>query len=226
MKELCDRTGLPRQAIHFYIQQGLLPAGRKTGRNTAVYGEAHVDRLKLIKKLQHERFLPLKAIKALLEEQDHAFTPSQLVALTGVKQRLRFLNSKQNQRGVHVDALVDRLGIERAEVERVVELGVLGARYEDGQMLIAEDDVWILHAWAEMKRQGLVDELRLSVDDVLLIQEVVQELFNREVALVAGRLAHIAPERAADLIEKGLPIVHSLLVGFHTKKLRNFFASL
>ena len=33
MKDLCEATGLPRQAIHFYIQQGLLPAGRKTGRN-------------------------------------------------------------------------------------------------------------------------------------------------------------------------------------------------
>ena len=25
MKDLCEATGLPRQAIHFYIQQGLLP---------------------------------------------------------------------------------------------------------------------------------------------------------------------------------------------------------
>jgi DNA-binding transcriptional MerR regulator len=225
MKELCDRTGLPRQAIHFYIQQGLLPAGRKTGRNTAVYDESHVERLKLIKKLQHERFLPLKAIKALLEAQDQAFTPSQLVALTGVKQRLRLLSPTEHQQGVPVDALIDRFGIERSEIERIVELGVLGARVEDGQMLIAEDDVWILHAWAELKRQGLADELRLKVDDVLLIQEVVQELFTREVALLAGRLDHVDPDRAAELIEKGLPIVHSLLLGFHTKKLKNFFAT-
>ena len=35
MKDLCDRTGLPRQVIHFYIQQGLLPEGQKTGRNMA-----------------------------------------------------------------------------------------------------------------------------------------------------------------------------------------------
>ena len=28
MKDLCAETGLPRQAIHFYIQQGLLEPGQ------------------------------------------------------------------------------------------------------------------------------------------------------------------------------------------------------
>ena len=31
MRDLCRITGMPRQAIHFYIQQGLVPPGRKTG---------------------------------------------------------------------------------------------------------------------------------------------------------------------------------------------------
>jgi DNA-binding transcriptional MerR regulator len=61
MKDLCEATGLPRQAIHFYIQQELLPPGRKTGRNMAWYTDEHIERLHLIKKLQHEQFLPLKA---------------------------------------------------------------------------------------------------------------------------------------------------------------------
>ncbi len=73
MKDLCERTGLLRQVIHFYIQQGLVPEGHKTGRNMAYYGEEHVERILLVRRLQHERFLPLRAIKALLNEQDEAF---------------------------------------------------------------------------------------------------------------------------------------------------------
>jgi DNA-binding transcriptional MerR regulator len=88
MKDLCDATGLPRQAIHFYIQQGLLPSGRKTGRNMAWYTEEHLERLHLIKKLQHERFLPLKAIKALFDGEDGVFSPRQHAFLAGVKERL------------------------------------------------------------------------------------------------------------------------------------------
>ena len=49
MRDLCEATGLDRQAVHFYIQQGLLPPGRKTGRNMAWYTHAHVERLDLIK---------------------------------------------------------------------------------------------------------------------------------------------------------------------------------
>ena len=67
MKDLCRLTGLPRQVIHFYIQQGLVPEGHKTGRNMAYYGDEHVRRVRLVRTLQHERFLPLKASRALLE---------------------------------------------------------------------------------------------------------------------------------------------------------------
>ena len=67
MRDLCALTGLSRQAIHFYIQQGLLPPGHKTGRNTAFYGPEHVERVNVIRRLQHELFLPLKAIRALLD---------------------------------------------------------------------------------------------------------------------------------------------------------------
>lgn len=40
MKDLCELTGLGRQAIHFYIQRELLPPGYKTGRNMAYYGKS------------------------------------------------------------------------------------------------------------------------------------------------------------------------------------------
>src|SRR4051812_29405876 len=89
MKDLCARTGLPRQAVHFYIQQGLVPEGHKTGRNMAYYGPEHVERLLLVRRLQHERFLPLKAIRALLDERDDAFSPAQRRLLEDVKQHLR-----------------------------------------------------------------------------------------------------------------------------------------
>ena len=88
MKDLCETTGLPRQAIHFYIQQGLLPPGQKTGRNMAWYADEHLDRLRLIKKLQHEQFLPLKAIKALFDGEDGVFSPRQHAFLAGVKEHV------------------------------------------------------------------------------------------------------------------------------------------
>ena len=228
MKELCDLSGLPRQAIHFYIQQGLLPAGHKTGRNMAFYGEAHVERLKLIKKLQHERIHPHKAIKALLDDQDTAFSAAQRGFLLGVKQRLDTLgrDAEGEKSAGDADEVIARLGVPRADLDRMIAIGILGARVEGGRTWIAEGDVWIVQGWAEILRLGFVRELGIGVEDLALIQEVVQDLFNREATLLASRIERLPPERAAEMIEKALPLIHTFVTGFHTAKIRDFFASL
>lgn len=89
MRDLCDATGLNRQAIHFYIQQGLLPPGEKTGRNTATYTPAHLERLQLIRRLQHERFLPLEVIKDLLSAREDRYSDTQRGFLRRLRARLK-----------------------------------------------------------------------------------------------------------------------------------------
>ncbi len=49
--------------IKHYLREGLLPEPVKTSRNMAYYPPEFVDRIRLIKRLQEERFMPLKAIK-------------------------------------------------------------------------------------------------------------------------------------------------------------------
>ena len=85
MRDLSEQTGLDRQTIHFYIQQGLVPEGQKTGRNMAYYSSAHLDRIRLVRSLAHERFLPLKAIRAVLEGQEEAFSPEQRALMSEVR---------------------------------------------------------------------------------------------------------------------------------------------
>lgn len=230
MKDLCELTGLGRQAIHFYIQRGLLPPGHKTGRNMAWYGEEHLERLKLIKKLQHERFLPLKAIKAILDDQQSAFDQSQRSFLLGVKQHLsQSLAAGTEEPGVAapLDEVLARLDLSREDFDRLVELEMIGVRVEGGREVIAQDDAWLLESWAEVQRLGFVRELGFSVDDLQLYDEIVTQLFQREAQLLASRIPDdIPPERAAEMIEKVLPVVHSFVTGLHRAKIRNFLASI
>jgi len=230
MKDLCDATGLPRQAIHFYIQQGLLPPGTKTGRNMAYYDDAHVERLRLIKKLQHERFLPLKAIRALLDDQESQFSQIQRSLLLEVKQRFTtsvLARPSEPREGVDGDEACARHGVAREDLDRMIEVGILGARADEvGRTVIAQDDTWVLAAWGEIQKLGYAKDLGFRVDDILILLEVVQDLFNREALLLASRMERLPPERAAEMIEHALPIVHSFLTGFHVAKIRNFFASL
>lgn len=63
---LSDRTKISPRTIRFYIQQGLIPAPDARGPG-AHYGLEHVDRLRLIKRLQQEH-LPLSEIRRRIEK--------------------------------------------------------------------------------------------------------------------------------------------------------------
>lgn len=139
MKDLCDASGLGRQAIHFYIREGLLPEGHKTGRNMAYYTEAHLDRLRLIRRLQDEQFLPLKAIRAVLSayEDDEeasdegpahegAFSPAQKQLIAAVQTRLKTtLGSAHPEQTTPVLPLLQRLAIDPQDFTELVELGLI-----------------------------------------------------------------------------------------------------
>ena len=68
MRELAQEAGVPAATIKHYLREGLLPEPIKTAPNMAYYPRESVERVKLIKQLQEERFLPLKVIKEILEQ--------------------------------------------------------------------------------------------------------------------------------------------------------------
>lgn len=229
MKDLCDATGLPRQAIHFYIQEGLLRPGRKTSRNMAWYSEEHLERLRLIKQLQHERFLPLKAIKAILEGREEAFGPEQHQFLLEVKQRLAPSVTGTEERKATADAheLSTRTGVAMDEIEQAVSLGLVGAsRDPDGRLRIADDDVWMIELFGEVRRLGFSRELGFSVEDLAFYQDAINQLFNQEARLISSRLSDLPPDQAAPMIERALPLIHLFLTRYHASRLRDFFATM
>lgn len=49
--ELSQRSGVPLPTIKFYLREGLLPPGERTGPNQADYTEAHLHRIALLRAL-------------------------------------------------------------------------------------------------------------------------------------------------------------------------------
>jgi DNA-binding transcriptional MerR regulator len=68
MGELAEASGVPAATIKHYLREGLLPEPVRTSRNMAYYPAEFVERIKLIKQLQEERFMPLRVIRSVLEE--------------------------------------------------------------------------------------------------------------------------------------------------------------
>src|ERR687887_2005075 len=83
MRELAEASGVSSGTIKHYLREGLLPEPVKTSRNMAYYPPEFVERIKLIKQLQEERFMPLKHIKAVLDDD-----PNRARALIELEDRI------------------------------------------------------------------------------------------------------------------------------------------
>lgn len=82
--DLARLTGVNVRTIRYYLAQGLLPASGESGPG-AHYGEGHLDRLRLTKRLQQQH-LPLSEIRRQLSELTDAQVSS-LLATTPVHEQ-------------------------------------------------------------------------------------------------------------------------------------------
>lgn len=70
MAELSERSGTPVPTIKYYLREGLLPRGERTGRNQARYSEEHLRRLRLVRALTDVGGLPIAAVREILSRVD------------------------------------------------------------------------------------------------------------------------------------------------------------
>src|ERR1019366_3217668 len=71
MSELAERSGVSPATIKHYRREGLLGSPEdvlRTSRNMAYYPAEFVERVRLIKRLQEERFMPLRVIRDLVAD--------------------------------------------------------------------------------------------------------------------------------------------------------------
>ncbi|GAB3504497.1 MerR family transcriptional regulator [Amycolatopsis cihanbeyliensis] len=70
MAELSKESGVPVATIKYYLREGLVPAGERTGRNQARYDETHVRRLRLVRALLDIGGFSIADVRAVLEAID------------------------------------------------------------------------------------------------------------------------------------------------------------
>src|SRR5215210_5280738 len=124
MSQLAERSGVSAGTIKHYLREGLLDDGGevvRTSRNMAWYPPAFVERIRLIKRLQEERFMPLRVIKDVMDAD-----PSRAAALLELEDRIRERAVAAGEsRLADADEAVGRYGVPRNVLDRLAELGVL-----------------------------------------------------------------------------------------------------
>jgi DNA-binding transcriptional MerR regulator len=209
MRELAEASGVPGPTIKHYLREGLLPEPVKTSRNMAYYPPEFVDRIKLIKRLQEERYLPLKAIKNVLDED-----PERARAMLELGDQIldRALAGERSR--TSAAEVRKRYGVPKEVLDRLAELEVLTPNSRG----YSPSDVTIIEAISRFRAGGYDEQIGFTVYDTLRYKAALEELARQEVEVVMERLAgEVPPERVVEMLEAGAQPLKDLIAALHTK---------
>ena len=197
MSELAERSGVSAGTIKHYLREGLLGQGDdvvRTSRNMAYYPPDYVDRIRTIKRLQGERYMPLRAIKDALESAA-ADRDDERVAVAEARRRYE---------------------IPENVLERLKDIGVLTPTAKGYDA----DDVKIIEAISRFRAGGYDEALGFTVYDTLRYQQALAPLVEEEVAVLLERVAgEVSVDRAVEIIASGREPLRDLIGAMHSKLL-------
>jgi Predicted transcriptional regulators len=209
MGELAEASGVPAPTIKHYLREGLLPEPVKTSRNMAYYPPEFVDRIKLIKQLQEERFMPLKAIKSVLDED-----PERARALVELEDRILERTLAGERTRTSAAEARESYGVPKEVLDRLAELEILSPNSRG----YSPSDVRIIEAISRFRAGGYDEEIGFTVYDTLRYKSALEELVRQEVDVVMNRLAgEVPPERVVEMLESGAQPLQDLIAALHTK---------
>lgn len=216
MSELAERSGVSAGTIRYYLREGMLGGGEdvvRTSRNMAYYPPEYVQRIELIKRLQEERFMPLRVIRSALQED-----PERVRALIELEDRIleRAAISVDDGSRVSRKLVQERYGVPRNVLARLADLGVL----TPNQRGYDRDDVKIIEAIASFRAGGYDETLGFTVYDTLRYREALEPLVEEEVRALLDRLAgEVDVERAMQIVAAGAEPLRELIGAMHSKLL-------
>ncbi len=187
--ELAEQSGVPAATIRHYVREGLLPEPVKTSRNMAYYPAEFVDRIRTIKQLQEERFMPLKVIRELLSADEGD-------PVTAAELRRRF-------------------EVPQEALDKLAELDVLSPSKRG----YSPSDVRIVEAISRFRAGGYDERIGFTVYDTLRYKKALEAIAEEEVKVLSERLGDLDPEQAVTMIEAGVGPLNDLISALHTKLL-------
>ena len=212
MSELAEQSGVSAGTIKHYLREGLLPEPVRTSRNMAYYPPEFVERIRLIKRLQEDRFMPLRLIKGVIDED-----PERAHALIELEDRIIERAAAAQERG----------RVSRAEVRRRYEVPENVLERLEGLKILSPnsrgydaDEVKIIEAISRFRAGGYDERIGFTVYDAVRYREALQPLVEQEVGVLLERLVgEVDVDRAEEIIAAGTEPLRELVGAIHSKLL-------
>ncbi|WP_028663166.1 MerR family transcriptional regulator [Saccharomonospora halophila] len=195
MAELSRESGVPVATVKYYLREGLLHAGERTGRNQARYDDGHVRRLRLVRALLDVGGLSIADVKEVLAAMEAKDTSLHEV-LRLAQQGLPLTGAEVDDESADwarrkVGTLMAERGWEPGEDSPVVRalVGVLGTVRSLGYPELASMVDRYADAAEEIAEADLDYVSRLASTESVVESAVVGTVFGDTLLVVLRRLA-------------------------------------
>jgi DNA-binding transcriptional MerR regulator len=220
--ELAKRTEVPKQTIHYYIRNGLLPKPRKLGSNSAEYDDSYVERIRLIKELQNDFFFPLPTIKKILWEHRSATKQAML------KLKSEFFRPVEQYLGTGVEgdeAFLAATGLAPRWLPQLQEWGLISSEVVNGVNIYSQDDICIGRVMVNMAKMGINRRQNFKPEVTMpMLATFFKDIAKTLIDDFQRATADMKPAERADLSSRGQEIMGVLFYHLYRKYSREYVA--
>ena len=223
ISDLVKKSGVPRETIHYYTREGLLPRPKKSSHNQADYTEEHVERLGMIKELQDRFFLPLSTIKKIIKEQKKSGADASIFQ---IKTEYFGPLDRFFPEEIHgEEAFLEATGMSAERLADFEGWRIINPKVRDGVKVYSNDDIKIGKGIGDLRRIGVSHEKGFSREGLKLIRDEFQKIVDMSASLYWDRAVQVmTPEEAYEGAGPAIEITAILLYHLYQRLSREEMA--
>jgi DNA-binding transcriptional MerR regulator len=227
ISELAAATDVPPASIKFYIKEGLLPPPVKTSRNMAYYDQTFIEKIRIIKELQSQHFLPLRVIRDIINHNNGNGSIEETKALLDLKGYLLGRPIGDRKDPLPEDEVIRQYKTYPEELETLRRMGIVTPWEEGGGRMYGGDDLDFLEALENNRRLGFTREIGFQVGDLEIYLKNLEILAKQEVKLLVSRTASkLSTDEIRSLAERGIRGLGPLLMVLRSKMILKVLSEL
>ena len=215
-RDLAKLAGVSPATIKHYVNEGLIPKPLKTGKTMAYYDEACVARIKLIKKLQKEKFLPLDVIKRALDSGS-AYEEELELGQAILKSHRHPKDTKQVSEG----RIEKHTGYPLNKIRLLEQQSIVLPTIRDGGKYYDAIDCGIIEIMKRREELGLPFDH--SIETIKLYRDAMLDAVEGDIRLFAQQiLGDVSTKQAVKFLTEVDDLLDNFVVLTRQKMLRQF----
>jgi DNA-binding transcriptional MerR regulator len=219
ISEIVRKTKVPKETIHYYVREGLIPRPRKMGKNVADYSRVHVEQIQLIKQIQDNFYLPLTLIKKIVKSLIHSPELRSLLKLRSAYYSP--LDQILETETVGEEAFRKVTGLGEKWLAKFEEWGVITWRKRGEDKIYSQDDVIIGKLLVDMDLAGFGPKDGFDIENVKRYVDLFREIVvMAHTSYLQANLENFTPEQNLERGIRGRELMSLFFYHLYRKLIR------